>query len=152
MIPPRYGVQCDRWLGRPYSEKPSQTYGNMVLGETAKANPCQSHQPTLACNTALCVCVCVSVFVYLCLLSPLHTHAHSGFPANVTCCACLLVCGLLLYNYNTHTQTHRQRHTHTHTHTHKKKDREREGGSPMAILDVNQISSSVGNLWCLIKP
>lgn len=53
LILPRYGVQCHSWVGRAYSEKSSQTYGNMALGETAKVNPCQTHQPTLACPVCI---------------------------------------------------------------------------------------------------
>lgn len=38
-----------------------------------------------------------------------------------------------------------------YNHTHTERDREREGGSSVSILDVNQISSSVGTLKCFIK-
>lgn len=34
----------------------------MALCETAEANPCQSHQPTLACHTAPCVRLCICLF------------------------------------------------------------------------------------------
>lgn len=48
----------------------------MVLGVTAEANPCQSHQLTLACHTALCVRMCACVCVSVCSL---HTQATEGF-------------------------------------------------------------------------
>lgn len=79
----------------------------MALGETAKANPCQTHEPTLACP--VCIWVCVSF---------LYTQAHRGFSAKATCCAVPLVCGFLVYNRT-------RAHTYTNTHKDAKSEKER---------------------------
>ena len=125
-------MQCHSWVGKAYSEKPSQTYGNMVLGVTAEANPCQSHQLTLACRTAPCVCVCVRASVCLSVLS-------TPKPQWVFCQGCMLCLPNGLWSSGVQPHTERDR------------ARAREGGSSASILDANQICSSVGTLKHFIK-
>lgn len=91
-----YGVTVG--LAGAYSEKPSQTYGNVVLGETAKANPCQSHQPTLACHTTLCVCVwCICLWLF---------YPHPS-PHWVFCQSYMLFLPTGLWSPSVYTHTHK---------------------------------------------